>query len=469
MASEEHNDPKAEAIFEALRALEGVDDALMERPEVKHLPAVLEEGESPGYVARNANLSVAFATDRRIVSIHKSSWSNSITRVVSYSYADIESISAGRGITQNPLTIVMSGKRRRLDADQGPRDAFGDYVSARLPKPEMEMITQQHDDPKAEAMFAVLRELEGVDEELLERPEVRHLSTVLEDGEQPECIVTNRRVSFVVATDRRVIAIGITPGSDSITDVVASPYADIRTFRADMGFAAVGLSMLTDDGVKTLGADKEGRQRFANYVRAKIGMEPQVVRPQKGPSATPWIVASVLIGLAIVAAIVIFGSEGGEGAPLQPTPRPKTPGMVYLESVGRWAYLLGVSLESGQELFRQAVVDPESVLEAASLDPAVSVRPLWMQNFDLMIREFSLLYLEEEFEGAAVARFKPATERIKAGLETMQREYKTWRASPYENTAAFAHLAETYAQVAQDAEQLNFDAIRELNRRRNNP
>ena len=44
------DDPRTEAIFKALRDIEGIDDKLMGRPEVAHLPSVLGEDELPGAI-----------------------------------------------------------------------------------------------------------------------------------------------------------------------------------------------------------------------------------------------------------------------------------------------------------------------------------------------------------------------------------------------------------------------------------
>ena len=81
----------------------------------------------------NGRLSIAVATDRKILNIRKSIWRNTISKVDSYPYAEIEAITAGKGVFDNPLTVIIGGKRHRIEADKGRRHAFAEYVSARLP------------------------------------------------------------------------------------------------------------------------------------------------------------------------------------------------------------------------------------------------------------------------------------------------------------------------------------------------
>ena len=178
----------------------------------------------------------------------------------------------------------------------------------------------ERDDPKTEAIFEALRDIEGIDDQLMGRPEVAHLPLALEEDELPGAIVSSTANALLVATDRRVLRIERSSRSDSIRKVNSYAYEAMTTFRADMGFLAPGLSMTIDRRVKTLIADKKERQRFANYVRARIGMEPQILSASKrSPRKAPWFVGSVLIVVAAVAIVLVFGSGGDETPAQAPT------------------------------------------------------------------------------------------------------------------------------------------------------
>ena len=178
----------------------------------------------------------------------------------------------------------------------------------------------ERDDPKTEAIFKALRELEDVDDKLMKRPEVAHLPSVLEEGELPECVARNGNLSIVFATDRRIINISASILGNSIRRVESFRYEAIRTVRAETGLLSTGLSMLTEDGVKVIASDKDTRQRFANYVRDRIGMEPQLFSASESSSSkVPWFVGSVLIVVAAVAIVLVLGSGGDETPTLAPT------------------------------------------------------------------------------------------------------------------------------------------------------
>ena len=180
----------------------------------------------------------------------------------------------------------------------------------------------ERDDPKTEAIFKALRDIEGIDDKLMGRPEVAHLPSVLGEDELPGAIVSSTANVLLVATDRRVLHIERSWRNDSISKVNSYAYEAMETFRADMGFLAPGLSVTIDGRVKTLIADKKERQRFANYVRARIGMEPQIVSAsERSRRKVPWFVGSVLIVVAAVAIVLVFGSGGDE----TPTPAPAAP------------------------------------------------------------------------------------------------------------------------------------------------
>ena len=122
---------KAAAIFASLRELEGVDNELLKRPELAHLPSILEVGELPECVAKDIR-SIVVATDRRVIEIVKSIWSDSIKQVESYSYADISSIKAGTGISEDPIAIEIFDKKCRVEADKETRFAFAEFVADKI-------------------------------------------------------------------------------------------------------------------------------------------------------------------------------------------------------------------------------------------------------------------------------------------------------------------------------------------------
>ena len=120
-------------------------------------------------------------------------------------------------------------------------------------------------------IWAILRTLEGVDDKLLEDPAFARLPDELEDGEIPESVVWNRNADVYVATDRRIIHLQRAVWSKSIKSVASYLYSDLRSFRADTGFASLGCNMvLVKGGVKTLPMKPQTRQRFATVVRSHM-------------------------------------------------------------------------------------------------------------------------------------------------------------------------------------------------------
>ncbi len=262
MAMQKPNAPNPEAVFAALRQIDGVDEKLLERPEIGHLPSVLEEGELPGSVAVHGKVVVLFATDNRIVGIHKSkwNWSSSIRKIDSYPYSEIRSITAGKSVWEDPLVLVMadSGEKVRLYADKDQRSAFAQFVGARLSA-----------NPVAES----LRKLAGVNEEILKRVEVTHLPSVLEEGEATGCVATHSRFMHF-ATDRRIISMGQSLMSSSVDKVEFYPYTEIQMISAGRGAWEDPLAIMVDGKIIRSEADKDSRFAFAEYVRAKLPSTP---------------------------------------------------------------------------------------------------------------------------------------------------------------------------------------------------
>ena len=302
-------DSKAAAIFAALRELEGVDDELLWRPEIAHLPSILEGDETPECVTKNSRLSIVVATDRRVINIKRSLWNlNSIKKVESYLYADIYSIKAGRGSSEHPLAIETSEKTHGCQADKESRFAFAEFVAGKIrpaepdaanddpaplapapgspARPMIRGPEQQMKDSKAAAIFAALRKLEGVDDELLGRPEIAHLPSILEGDETPECVTKCGQLSIVVATDRRVINIEQSVWNNSIKKVESYLYADIYSIKAGRGIFELSLAIETSEKTHGCQADKESRFAFAEFVAGKIRpAEPDAAKDDPAPLA----------------------------------------------------------------------------------------------------------------------------------------------------------------------------------------
>lgn len=202
-------------IYSVLRGLDGVDEKMLKRPEVAYLPTVLEDGELPECVLGGQPPDFVVATDRRIVHVTKSTFTDKIKDHASYPYDEISQIEGA--LFMRALIIHSANKRIQFNASKDRVEAFIAFVNPKIaehrgpeivdapdptpqPLPPEETVT----DSETSEIFSVLRGLDGVDEKTLERPEVAYLSTVLEDGELLACVLYNPS-EFVVATDRRII------------------------------------------------------------------------------------------------------------------------------------------------------------------------------------------------------------------------------------------------------------------------
>ena len=170
--------------------------------------------------------------------------------------------------------------------------------------------------------------------------------------------------------------------------------------------------------------------------------------------------------LAFVA-LITLGLVAACGGELPPTPTPTpTTQETYLKSVQRWAFLLQNTL-SERELYEEAAIDPLAVLEAATIDPSTTSRPIWMANFDVMIGSLDFLYLDPAstfaFKGKPVSKVEVRADGIKQNLRTMIREYELWKADPYGNADALERLADVHVYAFRAVSQLNLDAIKAMN------
>ncbi len=262
-------------VYEAMQNLDGVNERLLRRSEVAYLPSVLEEKELPGIVAPTRPNGLIFATEKRMIHIQASLRKTSIRSIDSYPYTEIQSIRTGNGITEDPLAIMVAGKNIRLQARDERRFVLAQFVNDKL---------------TANPLIEPLKKLKGVDDELLQRPEVAHLPSVLEEGEIPGCIATFATLSMAVATDRRVLTIEMAKSSPSIKKIESYPYDEIRSIRAAPGGSTFsgstfvpgagaapimrwhepGLSMVVSRKTVHIEADEESRFAFADFVTAKL-------------------------------------------------------------------------------------------------------------------------------------------------------------------------------------------------------
>ena len=120
-------------------------------------------------------------------------------------------------------------------------------------------------DSEPSAIYSVLRGLDGIDEKILKRPEVAYLSSVLEDGELPECVLDGQLPQFVVATDRRIIYMS-TPIFGKIKHA-SYPYHAILEVEHSMGMCIISTTEKKRVGVK---APKDKVKAFIAFVNPKI-------------------------------------------------------------------------------------------------------------------------------------------------------------------------------------------------------
>ena len=172
----------------------------------------------------------------------------------------------------------------------------------------------------------------------------------------PESVAWNGNADVYVATDRRIIHLKRAVWSKSISAVTSYPYSDIRSFRADTGFASLGCNMsLVSGGVKTLAMKPAARQRFATVVRSHMpthqGSEtaPHPAAPSQPPKTPPpttqsnprkgaWIGCGTIVAVLVVlvATMCSFGDDS-------PTPTPTATNIC--ESPRAKAYLAILSTE----------------------------------------------------------------------------------------------------------------------------
>ena len=121
-------------------------------------------------------------------------------------------------------------------------------------------------DGETSAMYSVLRGLDGVDEKMLKRPEVAYLSSVLEDGELPECVLDGRPPDFAVATDRRIIHVQRTVFGNKIRKHESCLYRETVSIERSMGICVINAAERTI----RINAPKDKTEAFIAFVNSKI-------------------------------------------------------------------------------------------------------------------------------------------------------------------------------------------------------
>ncbi len=205
-------------------------------------------------------------------------------------------------------------------------------------------------DSETSAIYSVLRGLDGVDEKTLKRPEVAYLSSVLEDGELPECVLGGQLPQFVVATDRRIIYMS-TPIFGKIKHA-SYPYRDMLDVEHSMGMCVISTTGKKRVGVK---ASKDQVESFIAFVNSKIAehRDPKSVDTlSSGPTSLPD--DSVTASGALPIYSVLRGLNGVDEKTLE------RPAVAYLSSVLEDGELLECVLDSSQ--FELAVATDRRII-----------------------------------------------------------------------------------------------------------
>ncbi len=259
---EEYRDPDASAIYSVLRGLDGVDEKTLERPEVAYLPSVLEDGELPECVLGSPSPQFVVATDRKIVHVTGAVFGNKIKEHAFYPYHDILNVEHSSNLRMHSLVIHLMGKNININAPEARVETFIAFVNPKI---------AEHRGPEPE-IYSVLRGLGGVDEKMLERPEVAYLPSVMEDGEMPECVLISSK-EFAVATDRRLIYVNKEIGGKATTHG-SWPYRDIYSLELSSSLGTYSLIINFESEGILINAPKERIEHFIAFVNPRI--EPKV-------------------------------------------------------------------------------------------------------------------------------------------------------------------------------------------------
>ena len=138
----------------------------------------------------------------------------------------------------------------------------------------------------AQDAWTIIQGLDGVDKKLLGHPGVAHIPSILEENELPEALTYDGGGKVFVATDRRIIEIETSMLRKSVRNVTSHPYQTILSFEADKGFMALGFSMVTADGTRTLAAQKARREEFSLAVNSHLRASLPVIPDERSLATT---------------------------------------------------------------------------------------------------------------------------------------------------------------------------------------
>ena len=281
-------DSETSAIYSVLRGLDGVDEKTLKRPEVAYLSSVLEDGELPECVLGGRPPDFAVATDRRIIHVQRAVFGNKIKNHTSHPYREIVSVERSMGM----CIINTTEKTTRVNAPKDRVEAFIAFVNPKMAEHrDIESVDAQESIPSlpedavtgsgSSPIYSVLRGLDGVDEKTLERPEVAYLSSVLEDGEMPECVLGSPPPQFVIATDRRIVHVSKAVLGDKIKKHALYPYPDILQLEHSSSLRTHSLIIHTREKQSTsIIAPKDRIEAFIAFVNPKVaehrGPEPEI-------------------------------------------------------------------------------------------------------------------------------------------------------------------------------------------------
>ena len=144
---------------------------------------------------------------------------------------------------------------------------------------------ESEEDSKTTAIHTALRNLDGVDDKLLNRPVIGYVASILEYGELPDFIVTSSN-GCLVATNRRVIHVEKPIFSSSFKSESFS-YSEVLSFHPDIGILGGFIKIHKSDGkIKLISTEKSRTRAFVDHVNAKIGpMEEMGEKQSEGESA----------------------------------------------------------------------------------------------------------------------------------------------------------------------------------------
>ena len=283
------DDPHA-TVWVAIRNLDGIDDKLLRDPGVIHIPSILEDGELPEAIAKIAGLDILGATDRRLIVVGKSMLSDTVKKVKSYPYSDIHTFDADRGMFAGCTMRTSGGKSETLMMDRKYRQRVAAVVQSHLDlyrtDPEILIAGQSNKESgkivRIDEQWQALNPSWGKNQN---KGEHGMLYTLIEDGEELECIVGGRfgpdlgqarigesmHSGIIVATNQRVLMVD--KGMFGSTEVAEIAYRNIEAMTYSTGMFAAGLR-ITGRGTMHFRIEsivpKEAATRFADCVRSHL-------------------------------------------------------------------------------------------------------------------------------------------------------------------------------------------------------